>query len=142
MAQTKVKFDVIMEAFEFVGAAQPCEHQAFLCKATGEVFWHSEAIGDEEPLPGDIDEPGRYVAIPHKTDLDLGRDLALAFAEQVLPEALPKVQQIFGRPGAYARFKNLLEHHGMLERWYDYERKAQDQALRGWCKENGITIEG
>ena len=142
MAQTIAKFDAILDGFEFVSAGQPFEHQAFLCKASGEVHCRSEAIEDEEPLPADIDEPGRYIAIPHKNDLDLGKALVLKFIAEALPDAMPKVQQIFNRPGAYARFKDLLEFHGKLQQWYDYEKQAQDRALRAWCKENELNIEG
>lgn len=43
--------------------------------------------------------------------------------------------------GAYARFKDLLENRGMLQRWYEYEAMHQEEALRKWCDDIGIQIE-
>jgi hypothetical protein len=28
----------------------------------------------------------------------------------------------------------------MLERWYEFEQRATEQALREWCDENGIQL--
>src|SRR6516164_9885442 len=44
----------------------------------------------------------------------------------------------FGRRGAYGRFKALLHARGMLERWYEFENRAMEEALLTWCEENGI----
>ena len=48
---------------------------------------------------------------------------------------------MFDRRGAYARFKDLLLRKKALDRWYDFEAKATEAALREWCEINGITIE-
>jgi hypothetical protein len=32
----------------------------------------------------------------------------------------------------------LLHARGMLERWYEFENRAMDEALLTWCEENGI----
>ena len=37
-----VSFKDILEALEFVSADGMGEHQAFLCKQSGRVYWHSE----------------------------------------------------------------------------------------------------
>lgn len=37
-----VSFKDILEALEFVSAGGMGEHQAFLCKQSGRVYWHSE----------------------------------------------------------------------------------------------------
>jgi hypothetical protein len=78
--------------------------------------------------------------VPHKTDLDLGRRLALRFATSELPECHDQVVAFFRREGAYARFKELLESKGALERWYKYEAESIEKALRDWCLENGIQV--
>jgi hypothetical protein len=36
--------------------------------------------------------------------------------------------------------KDLLAAHGVLDKWYAYEKDATDRALREWCGENGIEI--
>ncbi len=35
---------------------------------------------------------------------------------------------------ASARFKEMLESKGQLEAWYEFERKAAEEALHGWCR--------
>ena len=136
------KFDALLEAFEFVSFGQPGEHEAYLCTKTGEIHWHSEYGDNEEPLPDDIEDPEKYIAIPHKNDLGLGKSLVLKYAAEFLPDALDNVREIFRRRGAYARFKDLLEHRGMLQQWYEYEATAQKYALRDWCEDRGIELHG
>lgn len=141
MTRAVTKFDELLDAFEFVSAGQPMEHEAYLCVTTGVIHYQSE-LGDDEPLPDDIDDAEKYIAIPHKNDLDLGKSLVLDFAGAVLPDALAEVEKIFRHKGAYARFKNLLEHCGMLQQWYEYEEKSKQEALRQWCHDSGIEIHG
>ena len=138
----RAKFQDILEAFEFVSSGEPTENEAFLSKETGAIHWHSEYGEDFEALPSDIDEDDKYLCIPHKKDLGLGKRLAIGFAEDFLAGDRVKVRGIFSRRGAYARFKDLLEERGMLERWYEYEASAQKEALLGWCAENGVEIDG
>jgi hypothetical protein len=35
-----------------------------------------------------------------------------------------------------------LESKGAIDKWYEYENKAQEEALREWCKINEIEITG
>lgn len=129
-----VKFDDLLDAFDFVSAGQPMEHEAYLNVDTGVIHYHSEIGDDEEPLPDDMEDSGKYIAIPHKNDLGLGRRLVLRFAAEILPDALDDVYGIFARRGAYGRFKNLLERRGALQQWYEYEEKSRKEALREWCE--------
>jgi hypothetical protein len=92
----------------------------------------------EVDLPEDLETSDRYIAVPHKNDLRLGRPLALTFVNQELPNDFDTVAGFFRRRGAYARFKDLLLARGMLERWYDYENRATEEALLAWCEENGV----
>jgi hypothetical protein len=73
MTHVVAKFDALIEAFEFASFGQPGEHEAYLCVETGQVYWHSEYGDDEEPLPDDIENAEKYIAIPHKNELGLGR---------------------------------------------------------------------
>ena len=138
----RAKFDEVLEAFEFVSAGQPMENEAFLSRDTGVIHWRSDYDDKLEPLPGDIDEGEKYIAMPHKYDLDLGKHLVLRFAEESMSDALDEVRDIFSRRGAYARFKDLLEHRGMLQQWDEYEAAAKREALQEWCRENGVEIDG
>ena len=136
-----VNFKDIVEAFEFVSFGQMYDHQAFLNKETGAIHWHSELADDFEEMPEDIDNE-KYIGIPHKKDLGLGRNLVLDFAYRYLPHDAEKIELIFKRKGAYSRFKTLLERKGMIDKWYEYESRAQEEALRAWCEDNGIETHG
>jgi len=135
-----VSFNDILEAFEFVSAGGMGEHQAFLCRQSGKVYWHSELCEDLEELPDDIDDSEKYVPIPDKRELDLGKPLVLDFARQFLSDDFDEVRQIFNKRGAYAIFKDLLDRRGTRDQWYDFEAKAEERALRIWCDLNSIDV--
>ena len=130
--------DLIL-AFEFVSASYPGKHQAFLCKQTCKLYWQSTSSGELDELPDDIDDE-KYVQIPAKRDLDLGKPLVFDFVGQFLPDDFDEVQRIFSQRGAYARFKDLLVRRGTLDQWYSFESKAEESALRRWCDLNSIEV--
>jgi hypothetical protein len=82
----------------------------------------------------------KYISIPDKRELNLGKPLALDFAREFLADDYDEVRQIFSRRGAYRRYKELLVRRGALERWYDFSNKSEETALREWCAENGIEL--
>jgi hypothetical protein len=135
-----VSLNDLREAFEFVCAGGGGEHQAFLCKQSGKLYYHSELCDDLDILPDDVDDSEKFLQIPDKRDLDLGKPLGLDFACQFLPDDLNDVRQFFSRRGAYARFKDLLDRRGALDQWYDFEAKAEERALRMWCDLNSIEV--
>jgi hypothetical protein len=134
-----VNFNDLFEAFQFASFGQPYENDAFLCRESGQIYMHSEHV-DMDELPEDIEDGSKYIRIPHKNDLDLGRRLVFAFVSERLPNGLDEVERYFSRRGAYAKFKNFLARKGVLEEWYDFEANAQKEALREWCEENSIEI--
>jgi hypothetical protein len=136
-----VSFDDIENAFFFVSMDQQFMHNAYLCKETGQIFYTSE-MGDSDELPVDIDDPDKYITIPHKNDLDLGKALVIEFTLEYLPDELDHVYSIFRRKGAYSRYKDLLERKGVLEDWYKFENERQKMALEKWCQDNNIEIKG
>lgn len=137
----KVKYDDLSAAFDFVSFAAPFEHRAFLSLDTGVIHWVSETSSvEEEALPDDLETSDRYLAIPHKNDLDLGNDLALRFVEEQLPDRYADVAGCFRRRGAYGRFKELLAAEGCLEKWYAFEAESTERALRQWCIANEIHV--
>lgn len=142
MKPEAVRFDDLLEAFEFVSAGQPFEHEAYLCIETGVIHYHSEFGELDEALPEDVENSERYIPIPHRNDLDLGRRLVLGFAEAELPEDLDDVYDMFSHKGAYSRFKGLLERRGKLQQWYEHEEIRKKETLREWCQENGVEIHG
>ena len=137
-----IKYDDLSMAFDFVNSAAPMEHRAYVSLDTGKVHWISELNPvDEEETPDDLETSGRYLEIPHKSELDLGRELALRFVEERLPDQYNRVADIFHRRGAYRQFKELLAAQGRLEQWYAFEAEATEQALREWCQENNIHLD-
>ena len=134
-----ISFDDIENAFFFVSMDQMFMHNAYLCRETGEIFYTSE-MGDSDELPEDIDDPEKYISIPHKNELDLGKALVIEFTSEFLPEELDTVYAIFRRKGAYSRYKDLLERKGVLENWHKFENERQEMALKEWCRENNIVI--
>ncbi len=142
-APMPVSFEEILNAFEFVSAGGLGEHQAFLCIQSGKIYWHSDLSDLDEAddeLPEDVEDDEKYLEIPDKRELDLGKPLALDFARQVLPGDFDEVRRMFRRRGAYANFKHLLARRQVLEQWYDFEQKATERALREWCELNSIVL--
>jgi hypothetical protein len=105
---------------------------------TGTIYWVSETNPLEEDVPGDLETSDRYIEIPHKNDLDLGKQLVLRFTADQLPGHYSTVEEMFRHRGAYQRFKDLLASQGYLEKWYAFEAESTAQALLEWCAENGI----
>jgi len=127
---------------DFVSAGAPLEHSAYICLDTGKIYWKAASAGlqNEDDLPEDLDISDRYIAVPHKNDLGLGRRLALAFVDQELPGDSDAVVGFFRRRRAYGRFKDLLHTRDKLQRWYEFEDRATEEALLAWCEENGIRL--
>lgn len=104
------------------------------------MHWSSSTIELDDELPEDIEDASIYVAVPNKHDLNLGKNLALTFAEDQLADAYQTIADIFRQRGAYGRFKDLLARKGCLAAWYAYEAEAIELALREWAAEEGIPI--
>ncbi|MGB8417437.1 hypothetical protein [Paraburkholderia sp.] len=136
-----VKYDDLSMAFDFICSASPMEHNAYVSLDTGEVYWTSE-LNDalDENVLDDLKTSDRYLTIPHKNDLNLGRSLALRYVAQELSARYDQIEGFFRRQGAYSRFKDLLQREGVLEAWYTFEADSVDSTLGQWCAENGIEI--
>ena len=76
-------------------------------RQSGKIYWHSEFGDNDEELPDDIDDE-KYISIPDKRELDLGKPLVLDFAREFLPDDYDEVSHIFSRRDAYRRYKDLL----------------------------------
>ncbi|MBK5205519.1 MAG: hypothetical protein JJD98_08945 [Polaromonas sp.] len=135
-----IKYVDLLDAFEFVSFGAPFESSAFICADTGVIYCRSDTLELDEEVPEDLETSDRYIVIPHKNDLNLGRDLVLSFVDQALPDDYDTVAGFFRSKGAYSRFKQLLESHGMLEAWFALEANAVEAALRQWAVENRIQF--
>jgi hypothetical protein len=136
-----VSFSDLQLAYEFVSTGGMGENQAYLDRQSGKIYWHSEFGDDNEKLPHDIDDE-KYISIPDKRELYLGKPLVLDFTREFLPSDYDQVCHIFSQRGAYRRYKTLLVRRGVLERWYEFSNKAEEAALREWCAEHGIHLSG
>jgi hypothetical protein len=137
-----ITFETLESALQWSSSGAPSENEALLSRTTGELFFRSMQGDFGEELPDDIEDGTVYIAVPHKNDLDLGRSLVLAFAEEQAPAHLSAIESFFRQRGAYAKFKALLERTQLLGRWYEYEAAATKKALEAWASENGFTVVG
>jgi len=133
-------FSEIRNAFEFVSSGSRDENNAYVCKKTGVIYWTSTRLDLEEEVPKDLETSLDYVEVPHKNELKLGQSLALSFIDQTLPDEYNFVASLFRKRGAYRRFKDMLQYQGLLEKWYEFEAQASDDALLAWCEENEIKL--
>jgi hypothetical protein len=134
-----VKMFDLRDAYEFCSAVYE-ESAAYICRKTGVIYWDCPTH-DLDPPPEDCDDETKYAAVPDKFDLNMGNRLVFAFAESHLPDCYDQVRRIFRRPGAYARFKDLLDEHGAPQRWYDYKNAATEAAFGAWCADEGIELQ-
>ena len=135
-----MKYEDIEFLFEYVGSGRPFERSAYLNRRTGEWYLTSE-LGDSDELPDDLEENDDYLKIPHRNDLDLGRNLVFEFVEHRLPSAIEQVYGFFQCAGAYSRFRDLLERNGLLDDWHKFEADRARAAILEWCKENHIELQ-
>ncbi len=137
----KFLFPEIENAFMYVASAMYGMNSAVLCKDTGKMLYRSDMAGIDEIEDEDNLDWEQCIEIPHKNDLDLGRNLVFEFDEEYLPDDYERVRQMFRRSGTHSSYKTLLEQRGLLEKWYDTENSREEQALRKWCKENEIELD-
>lgn len=137
----KMEFKILFEAFEYGSFGALGEITAYVNKETGEYYIVSDFGDSFEELPEDLGSD-KYWVLPHRNELDLGRKLVLRFADEYLPGDVEGVRDMFRRKGAYASFKNLLGYKGLLDQWHEFEQQAQEEALREWCEDEGIELEG
>src|ERR1700737_5168394 len=95
-----VSFSDVQRAFEFVSSGGMGEKEAYLDRQSGKIYWHSEFGDNDEELPDDIDDE-KYISIPDKRELHLGKSLVLVFAGEFLPVDYDEVPHIFTQRGAY-----------------------------------------
>jgi hypothetical protein len=134
-----VKFSDIQDTFFFVSSASYGMHYAILNKETGRLYYRSE-MGDLDEISDEDFDRDTCIKIPHKKELGFGQDLVFEFVEKHLPDEYDRIHYFFRKHGAFSRYKNLLESKGLLQSWFDFESKREEQVLRQWCKDNEIEI--
>ena len=138
-----VNFDKLLDAFETVSLSAGADNTVYLCQQTGTTYWRSDYPDFKElqdELPDDIEDETKYIRVPNRYELDLGKALVFDFVREVLPEDYDDVRHFMGRRGGYRNFRALVERRRVLERWYTFEKEATHNALRNWCEVNGIEL--
>lgn len=100
----------------------------------------SEMVADEEEIEAAETEldSGGWVEFPDQYELHLGQELVFRFASVHLsPVDCQRVRRIFSRRGAYGRWKDLLEEHGLLKNWHEFSETEEINALKNWLEEMG-----
>lgn len=133
-----IKYDDLEMALEFATSGEEFGSFAYVDGASGQVYYVSDGVDEE--YPDDIEENEKYKLVPHKRKFGLGKSLAIEFTEEFLLNNVSDIYRIFGSRGAYSAFKGVLEDHGLLEKWYEYERQSTQKALLKWAGELGITV--
>jgi hypothetical protein len=137
-----VDFSELVDAFDFASFGGGFEHRAYVDRITGKIYCVSDHFEPVEELPDDLEESDRYLALPDKNELDLGRRLIDRFVGERLPGDVEQVRDFFQRKGAYSRLKILLADRGLLQQWYEFEQAETKAALQDWCAENEIELAG
>jgi len=137
---TCVKFTELANAFDWASAVGPYENAAYVSRSSGQIWLVSDFDDAGEDPPEDVGDESSYLPVPSKNELDLGRVLALRFAQDRLPESYERVRSFFAKAGAYAQFKHLLDEGGQLDEWYAYELRGTEEALRAWAAQNDIQL--
>jgi hypothetical protein len=134
-----VDLDDLLAAYEWVSAGEVAtlDAEAYINRRTGQIHLCGEGVDEEAPQG--IDDGSLYIAVPHPSEFDLGRSLALTFVDENLPRSSDTVREYFHRRGAYQRFKALLAQAGQLDAWHRYEQAATEVALKEWCAENDLV---
>ncbi len=137
---TAVNFSDLEDAYLFVNSGSMFDNHAYVSLDTGRIIWTpvDEELGE---VPDDLEIVDRYVEVPDKHELALGRVLVMEFVDRHIPDDYDRVADIFRSRGAYGRFKDFLDSRGQLDAWYKFENEAIRNALREWCRENGLEVE-
>ncbi len=127
-------------AVEFVTGAGSYGVEAYIDLRSGAILYGGS--GAEEPLPKGIHNKKRYLRVPTRKELGLGRDDALAFTEQHTPQLMERAEYIFNAAGAFDRFKHLMREHGLLDAWYAYQDQRLWEELEAWAEMHDLRLSG
>ena len=138
-----VSLDELQDAVDWV-SSDSMDDGAYVCRQTGKIYWISSEPGlldEEDTVPDDVHDVGKYAPVPDRRDLDLGSRLVFRFAAQFLADQYDEVRNTFRHKGAYGRFKEILHRQDSLEIWYAYSEERTMKALEIWCESEGLGIE-
>jgi len=135
---TQVAWMDLLDAYDFANLGAEYEHRAFIDRQTGRIYFASEDGMAEDDRPEHWEDPEQFLELPRAQDLELGVYMVLDFVAQQLPQDYGTVSNFFQQQESYRRFKQLMEKRGCLDKWYRYEADITANALRSWCRRNGL----
>jgi hypothetical protein len=138
-----IPFEDLLWGLQFISVDPAGANEAYVNRTTGELRCRSdlEMLEPDLLLPGDAD-PDAWTALPTPRELGLGTPAVMEFVSTHMPSDNDEIRNIFGRKGAYGRFKALLTQRGLLEQWHAFHDAAEKAALRAWCEEEGLDVSG
>jgi hypothetical protein len=74
-ANVPVKLSELRDAFDYVSMGMELEARAYIGLDIGQVYLHGDGMPEAEGTPEEVEESGRFVPVPDKYDLDLGKPL-------------------------------------------------------------------
>ena len=121
------------------------DRMAFVCRGTGRILRTSDSDFDDAgaslgDVPADLDDPQRYAILPSYRDLQLGKRLAVRFAQSHAPQLIEEVHACFASAGAQERFDALMDAAGQQDAWRAHEAAAVEAALRAWAEDEGLAL--
>ena len=74
-ATMPVTLSDLLDGFLWADARSGFEFRAYICRQTGKIYYHTDYDSGEieEPLPDDIEDTEKFLPIPDKYGLDLGK---------------------------------------------------------------------
>jgi hypothetical protein len=116
--------------------------KALVARDTGMIHLLNDDYMDEEaPLPADVEAEGNYVSVPAAGELGLGDELVLRFAAQHMAGDQATVREML-RTDDVDGFEALLEERQASETWERFRSEESETALRRWCEQHGLQVEG
>jgi hypothetical protein len=86
------------------------------------------------------DPPLRYVALPSKSDIHEYRIMEM-FCLSVEDDRISKdLLEAIGGKGAFGRFKDRINVHGIAQRWYRFKEAALKEIAVEWCLDNAVDF--
>ena len=133
-----LSYEDLLNAYEWVSSDPTQENTAYVNRESGAVYLETDEFSEDDEFPDDIDDGAKYIAVPHKHDLELGKALVFIFVEEHLPDDFERISTYFRHPGAYSKFKTLLERKQLLDAWHEYERIKTFEALLQWANDHRL----
>ena len=119
--------------------------RALVSRETGMIHLLNDDYVDEEaPLPadgGDTDNDGEYVAVPPASTLGIGDQLVFRFVAMHLAGDQATVRDMV-RDEDTDGFTRLLDERGAADAWQRFRGEETRTALRRWCDEHGLQVNG